>query len=150
MSRATLNFGGVDQSCKTCLIGGVQASVASVVSSTASPDELTIHIIVQAQSLNDFKVQPCKIPNEFTASQCFSEIWGQSHSWWTSHTVTVYEKNGLMFHHWQMRFGIRPECQATVSVTGVLIKVHAVPWLMRINQSTWLVDVSKGFYWPVP
>ncbi|CAK9029795.1 unnamed protein product [Durusdinium trenchii] len=59
---------------------GVQASVASVVSSTASPDELTIHIIVQAQSLNDFK----------------------------------------------MRFGIRPECQATVSVTGVLIKVHAV------------------------
>ena len=27
-----------------------------------------------------------------------------------------------------MRFGIRPECQATVSVTGVLIKVHAVAW----------------------
>ncbi|CAJ1440239.1 unnamed protein product [Effrenium voratum] len=59
---------------------GVQASVASVVSSTASPDELTIHIIVQGKSLNDFKA----------------------------------------------RFGIRPECQATVSVTGVLIKVHSV------------------------
>eukprot|EP00434_Breviolum_minutum_P032025 symbB.v1.2.028321.t1/scaffold2879.1/size76250/3 len=59
---------------------GVQASVASVVSSTPSPDELTVHIITQAQSLNDFK----------------------------------------------MRFGIRPECRATLSATGALIKVHAV------------------------
>ncbi|CAE7948194.1 GATL10 [Symbiodinium sp. KB8] len=61
-------------------VEGVQASVASVVSATASPDELTIHIIVQARSLNTFKE----------------------------------------------RFGIRPECHATVSVTGVLIKVHSV------------------------
>ncbi|CAE7195994.1 GATL10 [Symbiodinium pilosum] len=61
-------------------VEGVQASVASVVSATASPEELTIHIIVQAQSLNTFKE----------------------------------------------RFGIRPDCQATVSVTGVLIKVHSV------------------------
>ena len=37
------------------LMKGVQASVASVVSATASPDELTIHIIVQARSLNTFK-----------------------------------------------------------------------------------------------
>ncbi|CAE7553233.1 GATL10 [Symbiodinium natans] len=61
-------------------VEGVQASVASVVSSTASPDELTIHIIVQARSLNTFKE----------------------------------------------RFGIRLDCHATVSVTGVLIKVHSV------------------------
>jgi len=61
-------------------VEGVQASVASVVSATASPEELTIHIIVQGQSLSTFKA----------------------------------------------RFGIRPDCHATVSVTGVLIKVHAV------------------------
>eukprot|EP00446_Apocalathium_sp_SHHI-4_P038380 CAMPEP_0177307918 /NCGR_PEP_ID=MMETSP0368-20130122/8499_1 /TAXON_ID=447022 ORGANISM="Scrippsiella hangoei-like, Strain SHHI-4" /NCGR_SAMPLE_ID=MMETSP0368 /ASSEMBLY_ACC=CAM_ASM_000363 /LENGTH=317 /DNA_ID=CAMNT_0018766717 /DNA_START=54 /DNA_END=1003 /DNA_ORIENTATION=- len=34
---------------------GVQASVASVVSSTATPDELTVHIIVQKQSAPHFK-----------------------------------------------------------------------------------------------
>ena len=43
-----------DEVCKPAS-SGVQASVASVVSSTASPDELTIHIIVQGKSLNDFK-----------------------------------------------------------------------------------------------
>ena len=47
--------GGLSWLPTASLMKGVQASVASVVSATASPDELTIHIIVQARSLNTFK-----------------------------------------------------------------------------------------------
>jgi len=59
---------------------GVQASVASVVASAASPEELTVHLMVQKRWAQTFKE----------------------------------------------RFGVQPECQAMVTVTGVLIRVHAV------------------------
>lgn len=57
---------------------GLQASVASVIASTANPDALTVHILVQTQYSKEFKDH----------------------------------------------FGIRPECQGSVTVTGVLVKVH--------------------------
>mmetsp|Transcript_38911 Transcript_38911/g.70184 ORF Transcript_38911/g.70184 Transcript_38911/m.70184 type:complete len:827 (-) Transcript_38911:39-2519(-) len=59
---------------------GVQASVASIVESTATPEELTVHIMVQGKWLTDFKE----------------------------------------------KFGIGTECSGTVTMTGVLIKLHAV------------------------
>jgi len=59
---------------------GVQASVASIVESTATPEELTVHIMVQSKWLTDFKE----------------------------------------------RFGIGPDCSGIVTMTGVLIKLHAV------------------------
>ena len=52
-------------------LSGVQASVASVVSATASPEELTIHIIVQAQSLNTFKAM---INTDFDAGEPCVEV----------------------------------------------------------------------------
>lgn len=59
---------------------GVQASVASIVASTAAPEELTVHILVQRKWAKEFKES----------------------------------------------FGLRPECQGTVTVTGVLIRVHEI------------------------
>jgi len=88
---------------------GVQASVASVVSSAASPDELTIHIMVQVSSLAGFKE----------------------------------------------RFAIRPECQGTVTETGVLVKVHGIdPKLIEravakvpnsIKQERGAIDTVENF-----
>lgn len=47
-----------------------------------------------------------------------------------------------------MRFGVRPECQATVSVTGVLIKVHAAAWLshslvLSVRRMTGLIVCGR-------
>eukprot|EP00929_Paragymnodinium_shiwhaense_P043965 TRINITY_DN22566_c0_g1_i1.p1 TRINITY_DN22566_c0_g1~~TRINITY_DN22566_c0_g1_i1.p1 ORF type:complete len:900 (-),score=234.15 TRINITY_DN22566_c0_g1_i1:572-3271(-) len=61
-------------------VEGVQASVASVVSATTSPDALTVHILVQSRLAKGFK----------------------------------------------RAFGLRPECQGIVTVSGVLIKVHEI------------------------
>lgn len=90
-------------------VEGVQASVASVVSSAAKPEELTIHIMVQNKFAKEFKE----------------------------------------------RFGLHPICQGTVTVTGVLIRVHSVdPKLIEkaiakipqnVKKERGAIDVIENF-----